>query len=98
MIEIIPKDSRYVPLTQQNWCCVPTCIQMIMLKHEVPLLAAEFLGYHLGLIVPEQELKYFWNARTGKRPSSGWGTQIGNQKYEPNLVFEKLNIPLKMSS
>jgi hypothetical protein len=51
--EIVPSDSRYVPLTQQKWCCVPTCIQMVMIKQGIPLQPAELIGYELGLIVPE---------------------------------------------
>jgi hypothetical protein len=39
--EIIPKNSRYIPLTQQKWCCVPMCIQMVILKHGMPLISAE---------------------------------------------------------
>ncbi|KKQ45907.1 MAG: hypothetical protein US63_C0009G0018 [Candidatus Moranbacteria bacterium GW2011_GWC2_37_8] len=97
MNKIIPKDSRYVPLTQQKWCCVPTCIQMVMLKHDIPLMPAELLGYSLGLIVPKEELKYFWNARTGKRPPAGYGTQANDKKSAPNAVFKKLGIPLKMT-
>jgi hypothetical protein len=94
--EIVPKDSKYVPLTQQRYCCVPTCIQMVMLRHNIALQPAELIGYHLGLVLPKKELKYFWNGRTGKRPPAGYGTQVG-AKYSPNAVFRKLKIPLKMS-
>ncbi|HOI97666.1 MAG TPA: hypothetical protein PLA19_04145 [Candidatus Pacearchaeota archaeon] len=95
--EIVPKDSRYTPLTQQRFCCVPTCIQMIMLRHNLPLLSAELLGYHMGLTVPKEELKLFWNARTGPKPKAGYGTQIGKKQYDLNTVFDNLNIPLRMS-
>lgn len=69
---------------------------MVMLKHGIPLVPAELLRYHMGLIVPKTHKKYFWNPRTGKRPPAGYGTQAG-KKYSPNAVFRKLNIPLKMS-
>lgn len=94
---IVPADSKYVPLTQQKWCCVPTCIQMVMLKHTIPLIPAELIGYHMGLVVPEDAQKFFWNARTGERPAAGYGTQAGKSEYSPNAVFKKLDIPLKMS-
>lgn len=94
--EITPSDSKYVPLTQDRFCCVPTCIQMIMLRHNIPLIPTELLGYHLGLIVPEKVAPLFWNARTGKEPLAGYGTQISKAEFNPNNVFPKLNIPLKM--
>ncbi len=97
MISSTPTDSRYVPLTQQKWCCVPTCIQMVMLRHNIPLIPAEQLGYEMGLVVPEEAKKYFWNARTGERPPAGYGTQVSKPEYGPNAVFKRLNIPLTMS-
>lgn len=96
-MSLVPSDSRYVPLTQQRWCCVPTCIQMIMYKHGIPLAPAELIGYYLGLTIPKEELKYFWKGRTGKKPRAGWGTQIYKKEYSPNVAFEKLGIPLRMS-
>lgn len=93
---IIPKDSRYIPLTQQRWCCVPTCIQMVMLRHGIPLIPAELIAHYLGLIVPEEELKYFWEGRTGEKPHAGWGTQINKEEFSPNQAFKVLNIPLQM--
>ncbi len=94
---IIPTDSRYTPLTQQRWCCVPTCIQIVMLRHSIPLVSAELIGYHMGLVVPKDELVYFWKGRTGEMPPAGYGTQAGKAKYGPNAVFKKLTIPLKMN-
>jgi hypothetical protein len=93
---IVPEDSHYVPLTQQKYCCVPTCIQMVMLRHNIPLLSAELIGYHMGLVIPADSLNYFYNARTGKKPPAGYGTQAGKPQYSPNEVFKKLNIPLQI--
>lgn len=95
--EIIPADSRYIPLTQQKWCCVPTCIQMVMVRHQLPLVPAELIGYHLGLVVPKAAADFFWNPRTGKRPPAGYGTQAGKAAYSPNAMFKKLGIPLTMT-
>lgn len=95
-MEITPRDSRYVPLTQQRRCCVPTCIQMVMLKHGIPLIPVEKIGYEMGLIVPKEEAQLFWNPRTGKKPPAGYGTQANKPKYGPNSVFKRLDIPLKM--
>ncbi len=95
MKEIIPKDSRYIPLVQEKYCCTPASILMVMLRHNIPLLPQEVLGHHLGLIVEPKDKYLFWNVRTGKKPGSGYGTQI--KKYSPNKVFKKFKIPLKFS-
>lgn len=98
MRDVVPKDSRYVPLTQQKSCCVPTCIQMVMLRNGIPLLPAEELGYHLGLTIHPSRANLFYNARVSEvRPPAGYGTQIYKPEYSPNKAFKKLNIPLKMS-
>ncbi len=96
MKNIIPEDSRYVPMTQQKSCCVPTSISIVMYKLGTPLVSQELLGYHLGLIVDEKNKDFFWNPRTGERPLAGYGTQIGLEEYNPDIAFEKLNIPLRM--
>lgn len=100
--DIVPKDSRYIPFSQQPYCCVPTSIQMVMYRHGIPLIPAELLGYHLGLTVPKEASGFFWNTHIGKRPASrirpiaGYGTMIYEKKYEPNKIFKKLGIPLRM--
>jgi hypothetical protein len=94
--EVVPSDSRYIPMTQQRWCCVPTCFSMIMYRHGIPLVSQEELGYHLGLILPKDELINYWNARTGIKPPGGYGTRIFIDKFSPNKVFAKLEIPLEM--
>jgi len=94
---VIPKDSRYIPFVQQKSCCVPACISMIMYRHGIPLISQELLGYHLGLTIKRENQKLFWNARTDKRPPAGWGTQMYQERYNPNVVFPKLKIPLKVT-
>lgn len=91
-----PSDSRYIPFTQQSSCCVPTSIQMIMYRNNIPLIPAEELGYHLGLTVAPEDGPLFYKARTSDTPpaTSGYGTQISHPEYEPNKVFTKLDIPL----
>ncbi len=91
-----PNDSRYIPFTQQSSCCVPTSIQMIMYRNNIPLIPAEELGYHLGLTVATEEAPLFYNVRTADTPpaASGFGTQIFRPEYEPNNVFKKLGVPL----
>lgn len=54
----------------------------------------EELGYALGLTVPKEDLHLFGKARTGKMPTSGWGTQIQNPEFEINKILRNLDIPL----
>jgi hypothetical protein len=89
-------ESRYIPLTQQKYCCVPTCIQMVMYKNSIPLVSQEDIGNVLGLTVPKEDAYLFKNPRTGERPRAGWGTQIYKDEYSPNVAFQKLQIPLQM--
>lgn len=95
MKNIIPKDTRYVPLTQQPACCVPASISIVMLKLGIPIISQELLGYHLGLRVNKKVKNLFWNARIGSKPGAGYGTQILKREYNENLAFKKLKIPLQ---
>jgi hypothetical protein len=93
-----PKGSRYVPFTQQPACCAPTCIQMVMYRHGIPLIPAEELGYHLGLVVSPDKGQLFYKVRTAlKPPPAGYGTRIYLPEFEPNAIFAKLDIPLTFS-
>lgn len=67
-----------------------------MYKLGIPLIPIEQLGYHLGLIVDKEHKNLFWNARTGKKPGAGYGTQINTKRYEINSIFKKLKIPIKV--
>lgn len=96
--DIVPSDSRYIPFTQQSACCVPTCIQMVMYRHNIPLLSVEELGYYLGLIVHPDRARLFYNVRTSEeKPPAGYGTRIYLSEFEPNAVFRKLKIPLNFT-
>lgn len=89
--------SRYIPLTQQPWCCVPTCFQMIMQRHNFPLVDQETLAAAMGLVIPENDRYLFQQDYTGPQPASGWGTQIGPSQRDPNKIFLDLNIPLHVT-
>lgn len=93
---VIPADSRYVPLVQQRSCCVPACISMVMVRHGLALLPQELLGYYLGLVVAPENRDLFWNPRHSRKPKSGWGTQIYKTTFQPNAVFKKFALPLKL--
>lgn len=93
---IIPKDTRYVPLTQQSYCCVPTCMQIVMLRHNIPLVSVELMAHYMEVVVPKKEGKLFWNVRTtSKRSKAGYGTRL-NEDLTADPMFKKLSIPLRM--
>ena len=98
--EVVPNDSRYIPLTQQEWLCVPTCIQMIMLRNNIPLLPAELIVSRMRLIIPEKDKHLFWNKniQIGRKPKAGYGTQLSIHEGVSfiNNLLEELKIPLKM--
>ncbi len=97
MRSIIPKDSRYLPIVQERYHCVPACILMILHRRTMSLVPQQLLGYHLGMRVPKKDAHLFFNARTGKKPSSGYGTRIGIKEYSIEAAFKKLGIPLAMT-
>jgi len=88
--------KKYIPLTQQRYCCVPTCLQMVMYRRGIPLQPAEDIAYALGLTVPEEDARLFSKVRTGERPPAGWGTQIYKPEFEINKVLKEINIPLRV--
>ena len=96
MNNVTPQDTRYVPFTQQHSCCVPTSISMVMYKLGIPLVPQELLGYHLGLVLDRKHRDLFWNARVGKRPKTGHGTQMSKKQFNINSAFKKLKIPIKV--
>lgn len=86
---------RYLPLTQQRFCCVPACVQMILYRRGLKIFSQDEIGYCLGLTVPEEYLKILPMARVGNKPSAGWGTQVGRKEYSINNFFRKYNLPLR---
>ena len=90
-----PQDSRYVPLTQQRWLCVPTCIQIVMFSHNIPLFPAELMAHYFGVVVPKEDAKLFYRVHVSKRPLAGYGTQL-REESAANKMFKELKIPLRM--
>ena len=89
--------SRYIPLTQQEYLCAPTCIQMILIKNKIPLIPAELIAHHLKVVVPKRSGALFWNILTAtKKPASGWGTP-DNEIVLMNAMFKSLKVPLHMT-
>jgi len=92
---IIQQNLPYKLIQQQPYCCVPACIAMILDRRNIPHGIQEEIGYELGLIVPKKEERLFLKVRTGKKPISGWGTQVQKKHYSINKYFGNYNIPLQ---
>jgi hypothetical protein len=69
---------------------------MVMFKWNLPLIPAEEIGHHLGLVVPKEELQYFWHGTTAEKPPrAGWGTRIYLPEFSLDSAFQRLKIPLR---
>lgn len=86
-------DPKYNLIKQLPYCCVPTCIQMILSRRGLDLLSQREIGIDLGLAVPRgtSGLDEF---QTDVMPPAGWGTRINEKRYELNNFFKRRNIPL----
>lgn len=97
--KIVPDKTRYVPLQQQPYSCCATCIQMVCIRRGLPLLPAELIGWHLGLVIPPEDAHFFYNPRISEKPPpKGYGTQVGieGQGIDTDLAFQNLGLPLKL--
>lgn len=85
----------YKSIKQKPYCCVPACISMILDRRKIKHGSQEEIGYELGLIVSKEKAHLFTEARTGKKPVAGYGTQVNKKKYSVNNYFSKNKIKLK---
>lgn len=90
----MPK-SRYLPITQQPYCCVPACLQMVLHRRGLGLPTQEAIGKSLGLTVPRSDLRLLPHALTGDEPSSGWGTRVQDKGRSINDFFEASGYKLR---
>lgn len=88
-------EPEYFPMVQEPYCCVPACVQMVLLRQELPLYSQEEIGLNLGLVVPEEYTKYFEEVETGPEPPSGYGTRINEEEYSLDSFFKKNDLPLR---
>jgi hypothetical protein len=88
------QTTRYVPLTQQHYLCLPTCLQMVLLHQHLALLPAETLAHPLGLIVPPEDAELFVKPRTSPDPAGGYGTRIDVPRYSFARAMAHFGYPL----
>jgi hypothetical protein len=86
--------SRYIPITQQPYCCAAACIQMVMYRHGIPLIPQEDIAFELGLIVPKKDEFLFQKVQKRDKGRKGWGTNIGWKNYSLSEGLKRSNIPL----
>ncbi len=80
---------------QQLYCCVPTCIQIVLYKNGISLLSQEEIGKELGLVVPEDIKDLFNYVETAKEPpiGSGFGTRIQQEEFSMPKLIQKQGWP-----
>ena len=88
-------NPPYNLIKQLPYCCVPTCIQMVLSRRGLPPLSPEDIGIDLGLTIPPEEKSNFKKIHSGKMPSAGWGTRINEETYGLNNFFRKNKIHLE---
>lgn len=78
----------YKDITQEPYCCVPTCIQMILYrryKEKFSFLSQKEIGNELGLITPDKKIS--------EKKLEELGVDVNEDRI--NKFFKKYNIPLQ---
>lgn len=92
---IMNQNPPYNPINQKLYCCVPACISMILERRNISYWTQDEIWYELGLVVPGEKVHLYTKVRTGKKPISGYWTQVWKKQYSVNNFFKKNNIWLK---
>ncbi len=87
------EKSRYIPFPQQLYCCVPACIQMVLYRRGIPLIAQEIIWKYLWLRIPKEKEYLFDVIKAGEEPKAWYWTQVS--KYPISNFFVQNNIKLK---
>jgi hypothetical protein len=90
-------DSRYIPIPQKKYHCVPACLQMILGKLGLHVPTQDEIGYNLGVVVPPEEAANYVPVRVGVSPDGYYGTRLDNPRYDFNKVSRALGWGVKMS-
>ena len=93
---VLTWGSQYVPLVMQDFCAVPCCISIVMLRRRLPLVPQEVLAYHLGLAISAEDrtsAERFSNPKLCAVGEQG-GLQLHQPCFHPSIALAKLGIPL----
>ncbi len=89
----LKQNPDYIPLTQQDLCCVPTTIQWVLVRRNLPLVSQEDIGKVIGLHVPKEKNHLFMYKFPNTKAYYGtYGTELNNKNL--NELFEKYKLPL----
>lgn len=93
------ESTRYRPISQKPYCCVPTSLQMALEKNGLPKLTQEAIGAQLGLVVPPAYADEFENVQVSEAPvvSSGFGTRIQDPAYSLEHLISEMQWPFALT-
>jgi hypothetical protein len=89
--------TRYEPITEKPYCCVPAVIQMILARRGLACRSQEEIGWELGLLVPPEIKSAFTRVRTGPKPPAGYGTQTSKPEFSIENYFLRNLFPLSIT-
>lgn len=90
-------EPGYDLIVQEPWCCIPACVQMMLLRRGLPSGSQEDIGNELGLVVPPDYADCFDNVRSEPEPPAGhtgYGTRIDEPEYNLESYFARNDLPL----
>jgi hypothetical protein len=88
---------NYIPLTQQKYCCLPCCIQWVMLRRGLNLISQDEMAKDLGVVIaPEDQRLFNIKMKVAKKLPQGklgYGTWV----YKIPQFLKKHKIPLTVT-
>lgn len=78
---------KFKIIKQKPYCCVGTCLEMILNRHNIYNNGQVDIACELGLIVPTSYKELYHDAIIGNKPNAGYGTQIQKEEYSINYFF-----------
>lgn len=89
-------QPNYIPLTQQKYCCLPCCLQWIMLRRGLKLASQDEMAKNLGVVIaPEDQRLFNVKMKISKKLPKG-KTGYGVWTYKIPQFLKKYGIPLKV--
>lgn len=87
---------NYIPLTQQKYCCLPCCVQWIMLRRGLKLISQDDMAKDLGVVIaPEDQRLFNIKMKVAKKLPKG-KLGYGTWTYEIPKFLKKHKIPLSV--
>lgn len=93
-MKIIRIKPNYIPLTQQKYCCVPCCLQWILLRSGLKMFSQDQLAKDLGVVIPPEDQRLFniKQKTLAKLPKGKGGYGVWTYKFPQ--VIKKYGWPL----